>query len=273
MYTHAIFPVIPDDIRAAEKKTKIDVPTVHAQIEGFQETLREAGISIMEIETAEGKNNNLLYLNDLAIVIGQTALIGRTVKVKETPEQLVRILKQLVWKVDICPAKTYGGDKIILDAQDVLFTGKEILVSTRKNGTNLEGAVVLSRTFSSHHIVVLPFNKLQPIRHYISVAIPGEVLTIGNSKEAEEVKQIMRSKTTYTYNVITTDDSTAAACLNFNNRVVFRQDRPEPKFSKLREDGLELWALDVSEISKITSPFTRFCLLVNDGSSANQKQA
>lgn len=39
------------------------------------------------------------------------------------------------------------GKPVVLEGSDVLYTGKEIFVGIRKNGTNFEGALVNIRFF------------------------------------------------------------------------------------------------------------------------------
>uniref|UniRef100_A0A1I7W8J3 Recep_L_domain domain-containing protein n=1 Tax=Heterorhabditis bacteriophora TaxID=37862 RepID=A0A1I7W8J3_HETBA len=55
--------------------------------------------------------------------------------------QLVKILSDLSWNVVECP-QNKNGRTVVLQGSDVLFTGKEIFVGIRKNGTNLEGAML-----------------------------------------------------------------------------------------------------------------------------------
>ncbi|CAJ0935389.1 unnamed protein product, partial [Mesorhabditis belari] len=261
MYTHAIFAKFPEKVKPEEKKIKLDQELLRAQCDGFQETLRQAGIAIMELPE-ESNQCCSLFVNDLAVVIGQTALICRTTKLKEVPDSLRRMLKQLVWRVLECPQKTDKGTKVYLEASDVLYTGKEIFVATRKNGTNVEGAMILARAFPSLPVVIVPLGNSPPLRFFLSMALPEKVIAVGNSKEAQNVLKLVEREATFRYKTITTAEDTASACLNVNGRVVVRQDRPEAKYSSLKDEGLELWALDVSELSKLGHPFTRFCLLV-----------
>jgi hypothetical protein len=47
----------------------------------------------------------------------------------------------LAWQVVEAPAQVHGKP-VVLEGSDVLFTGREIFVGIRKNGTNTEGALV-----------------------------------------------------------------------------------------------------------------------------------
>lgn len=52
-----------------------------------------------------------------------------------------QLLKELTWDVQEAPKQEHGRP-VVLEGSDVLFTGREIFVGIRKNGTNTEGALV-----------------------------------------------------------------------------------------------------------------------------------
>lgn len=56
------------------------------------------------------------------------------------------ILKRLVLNIVHAPLNEHGK-LVILEGSDVVYTGKEIFVGIRKNGTNIEGALVLIKIY------------------------------------------------------------------------------------------------------------------------------
>lgn len=70
------------------------------------------------------------------------------------------MLKQLAWQVVETPKVSKQRKVIVLEASDVLYTGKEVFVGIRRNGTNMEGALVffpISGIFSSIQDYVIRF--------------------------------------------------------------------------------------------------------------------
>lgn len=98
------------------------------------------------------------------------------------------ILKDLAWQIVEAP-ETEHGKNVILEGSDVLFTGKEIFVGIRKNGTNMEGALVVGRTFPDIPVVPIQINGKLPLKYYVSVAADG-VLTTSNNKEAISIRTV-----------------------------------------------------------------------------------
>jgi hypothetical protein len=54
---------------------------------------------------------------------------------------MAQLLRGLTWDVQMTPKQEHGKP-VVLEGSDVLFTGREIFVGIRKNGTNTEGALV-----------------------------------------------------------------------------------------------------------------------------------
>ena len=87
-----------------------------------------------------------LFADDIAIVINGTALLTKP-KIKNKrnstsrANEFISHLNILAWQVVEAPTQLHGR-QVVLEGSDVLFTGKEIFVGIRKNGTNTEGALV-----------------------------------------------------------------------------------------------------------------------------------
>lgn len=132
-----------------------------------------------------------LFPDDAAIVINGTALITRPKKNNTIRSHEIKlILKDIAWQILETPELEHGKN-VILEGSDVLFTGKEIFVGIRKNGTNMEGALVVGRTFPDLPVVPIQINGKLPLKYYVSVAADG-VLTTSNEKEATNIKIVSR---------------------------------------------------------------------------------
>lgn len=95
------------------------------------------------------------------------------------------MLEELSWQVIEAPANDHGKP-VVLEGSDVLFTGKEIFVGTRKNGTNMEGAMV-----SSFHLLVYFDTDLYYICSHIKIAVLIDILTFSlNSNMCMNYKRI-----------------------------------------------------------------------------------
>jgi N-dimethylarginine dimethylaminohydrolase len=130
-----------------------------------------------------------LFSDDAAIVINGTALLTRPKKITASrlPE-IKSVLKDLTWNIEETPEQEHGK-AVILEGSDVLFTGKEIFVGIRKNGTNIEGALVVSRIFADLPVIPIQINAKMPLKYYVSVAADG-VLTTTAEKEAISIRTV-----------------------------------------------------------------------------------
>lgn len=76
--THAIIiRVPPRALKIDDKKLKVDFELVRKQQEDLCDTLREAGLDVIELAPEENAVVQSLFADDAAIVINGTALIGR----------------------------------------------------------------------------------------------------------------------------------------------------------------------------------------------------
>uniref|UniRef100_A0A915PLJ3 ATP-dependent DNA helicase n=1 Tax=Setaria digitata TaxID=48799 RepID=A0A915PLJ3_9BILA len=253
-YTHAIVVRIPSTVKM-EKKIKVDLALAEKQLEELSETLREAGVDIIELSPEERCVQQSLFTGDAAICINGTALITRPRKNGSRLLEISNLLSQLAWQVIETPRTSDHNKEVVLEGSDVLYTGKEIFVGIRKNGTNMEGALVVARTFSDLAVIpiILPGN--QPLRHYVSL-ISANVLAVGSSREAKQVVQIifnfqrMEREATFRYKTLTLKHDEAANCLNVNDYVIYRLDTPET-----------MVGVTAGELTKIGSHLSRFVLL------------
>ncbi|VIO89491.1 ATP-dependent DNA helicase, RecQ family protein [Brugia malayi] len=257
-YTHAIVVRIPSKVKM-EKRIRIDLDLAAKQMEELCETLREAGVDIIELSAEERCIQQSLFTGDAAICINGTALITRPRKNGNRLLEISNLLNQLAWQVVETPQASEHNKEIVLEGSDVLYTGKEVFVGIRKNGTNMEGALIVARTFSDLAVIPITLPGNQPLRHYVSL-ISADVLAVGSSKEAKQVIQRMEREATFRYKTFTVKHDEAVNCLNVNDYVIYREDTPETKFQILHE-SLQMAGITANELVKIGSPISRFVLL------------
>uniref|UniRef100_A0A0R3RRP9 Dimethylargininase n=1 Tax=Elaeophora elaphi TaxID=1147741 RepID=A0A0R3RRP9_9BILA len=257
-YTHAIVVRIPSNVKT-ERRIKVDLALAEKQLEELCETLREAGVDIIELSPEERCVQQSLFAGDAAICINGTALITRPRKSGSRLLEIGNLLNQLAWQVVETPQFSENNKEIVLEGSDLLYTGKEVFVGIRKNGTNMEGALVVARTFSDLAVIPITLPGNQPLRQYVSL-ISADVLAVGSSKEAKQVIQRMEREATFRYKTLTVKHDEAVNCLNVNDYAIYRQDTPETKFQILHEP-IQMVGITAGELAKIGSPISRFVLL------------
>jgi len=259
-YTHAVVVRIGAHVKFEDKKSasKTDVELAKKQQEDLNDTLREAGIEVIELAPEDGAPLQSLHVDDYAIVINGTALICRPKKPSTRVAEIQSILASLAWDVAEAPQQEHGKP-VVLEGSDVLYTGREIFVGIRKNGTNTEGALVVARTFSDLSVVPIPIHGNLPLKQHISLAA-ADVLTIGKGKDSQAILHRLERDATFRYRVLTLGSEEAVSCFNVNDRLIFRHDLNES--FRLLQPPTELWGVTVGELVKLGSPLSKFCLLV-----------
>lgn len=259
-YTHAIIVRMPNSVKFdGDKKAKVDFVLARKQLEDLSDILREAGVEVIELPPEEGCPQQNLYADDTAIVINGTALMTRPKKPGSRMQEISGLLSDLSWQLFEAPENEHGKP-VVLEGSDVLFTGKEVFVGTRKNGTNIEGALVVGRTFSDLAVIPITLPGLQPLKHYVSL-VSSDVLAVGTSKEAKQVLQQIERQATFRYKTLTVEHDEAVNCMNVNDHIIYRQDTPDTKFQILKEP-LKVWGVAASDLVALGDPISRFCLLI-----------
>ncbi|KAI6233364.1 Dimethylargininase [Aphelenchoides fujianensis] len=261
-FTHAIVVRIPQNLKFESKKAAkhTDVATARKQQEDLNDTLREAGVDVIELPPEEGTHPVNLFADDTMVVINGTALITRPKKGNSRTKEIAEIVREFALQLLEAPEQERGKN-VVLEGSDVVFTGREIFVGLRKNGTNMEGALVVARTFPDLPVIPIQLPNQQPLKFFVSVAADG-ILAMGKTKEATIVRQRIERESTFRYKVLSVEADELIGCLNVNSHAIFRQDKKESvKFRDL-QPPIELWGIAGDELTKIGAPFSRFVLLV-----------
>ncbi|GMT34349.1 hypothetical protein PFISCL1PPCAC_25646, partial [Pristionchus fissidentatus] len=266
--THALFIRIPDALKSEDKKRKIEIEVLKKQQDELRATLYEAGVQIIDLPLLEsGKDKEpaaSILVGDLVIVIRGIALLTRPKKDvnEERIKQIEETLKKLTWAVHRTPTHE-NGNKVVLEGADVLFTGREVFVGIRKGATNVEGAMTVARMFKDFPVITLFMNdKTHPLRHHLSM-VNDRVIAVGTSKEAQSLLERVEREASFRYKRLTIEDEAAVACLNVNDRLLFRSDVKDARYNVLQGSGMELWGMDVTELVKAGAPFSRHCVLLD----------
>ncbi|KAI6204532.1 hypothetical protein M3Y94_00685600 [Aphelenchoides besseyi] len=268
-FTHAIVVRVPTTTLKFDSKKlakQCDLSVARKQQEDLNDTLRESGVEVIELEPEEGTNVVNLFADDTIVMINGTALITRPKKGNTRTKEIAEIVREFAWQLIECPEQERGKN-VVLEGSDVVYTGKEIFVGIRKNGTNVEGGMVVARTFPDIPCIPIHIGNQHPLKFYVSVATDG-VLSMGKSKEASIVRQRIERESTFRYKVLSIEPDELVSCLNVNNHLIFRQDKNEKVEFRLIQPPTELWGLtSAQELTKIGAPFSRFCLLLRKISS------
>lgn len=265
-FTHVLIPAFPQVFKP-EKKQKLDLELLKQEYNVFVDILKESGVNIIQMPTSTNQASSL-YLEDAVIVVNGTALICTlNDNICVTEQQLISELEGLSWKVKkIDPL--YRGKKVQLFGSDVLFTGKEIFVGIRKHGTNREGALVLSSVFCDVPVIPVQMgDKSLPLKSYISFCAEN-VLAVGTSKEAQNILKRVEHESTLTYKKLTLHDIEGANGIYVNGKLLFRQDH-SGLYLPIEKEGVQLWPVDATQLSKISTHLSRFCIFLKNIKTIN----
>jgi dimethylargininase len=144
---------------------------------------------------------------------------------KQVNLQMAELLRSLAWDVHEAPKQEHGKT-VLLEGSDVLYTGREIFVGIRKNRTNVEGALVVARTFPDLSVISIPIGGQHPLKHHVALA-GNDVLAVGKSREAQSILHRLERDAIFRYKTLTVENEEAVCCMNVNDHVVFRHDLNE----------------------------------------------
>uniref|UniRef100_A0A1A8EAF0 Dimethylarginine dimethylaminohydrolase 1 n=1 Tax=Nothobranchius kadleci TaxID=1051664 RepID=A0A1A8EAF0_NOTKA len=213
-YTHALVRGIPASLTRAALRmqpTEVDLDMARREHEAYVEVLRaRLGLEVVELPADESLPD-CVFVEDAAVVCGETALItrpGAESRRRET-DAVKRALKDLNLNI-----VEMTDENATLDGGDVLFTGQEFFVGLSKR-TNQRGAEILADAFKDYAVSTVPVMEGLHLKSFCSMGGPGLII-IGSSEPAQKALKIMQQMSDYRYDKLTVPDDLAANCIYMN---------------------------------------------------------
>ncbi|XP_008332317.1 N(G),N(G)-dimethylarginine dimethylaminohydrolase 1 [Cynoglossus semilaevis] len=213
-YTHAIVRGIPASLAKEALRScpsEVDVVQARREHEKYQEILRTTfGLEVVELPADESLPD-CVFVEDAAVVCGDTALItrpgaeSRRGETKAMKEALEALNMNVVEMTD---------ENATLDGGDVLFTGQEFFVGLSKR-TNQRGAEILADVFKDYAVSTVPVQQGLHLKSFCSMGGPGLIL-VGSSEPAQKALKIMQQMSDHRYDKLVVPDDLAANCIYVN---------------------------------------------------------
>ncbi|XP_047130469.1 N(G),N(G)-dimethylarginine dimethylaminohydrolase 1-like isoform X1 [Hydra vulgaris] len=225
------------------------------QHEDYITALRNAGISDIKILESDESLPDCVFVEDTAIVIGQTALItnpGASSRKLET----ISVLKHFKNSDCIKNIHIMTGPACC-DGGDVLFTGKEIFVGISRR-SNLEGVVTIKNVFNNFPVHALDIgSKHLHLKSFLSM-LNENTIALGKSETAQFVKKQLLNKACEKYEFFEVSDDYAANVIYANGVLIHRSVNEFPESFKLFNNlpVKTKISLNCSEISKVDGALT-----------------
>ncbi|XP_029987847.1 N(G),N(G)-dimethylarginine dimethylaminohydrolase 1 isoform X1 [Sphaeramia orbicularis] len=213
-YTHAVVRGIPTSlVRDALRSSQadVDLAKAHGEHEAYVEVLRtRLGLEVVELP-ADETLPDCVFVEDAAVVCGDTALITRPGAESRRGETdaMKAALKNLNLNI-----VEMTDENATLDGGDVLFTGREFFVGLSKR-TNQRGAEILADAFKDYAVSTVPVLEGLHLKSFCSMGGPG-LIVIGSSEPAQKALKIMQQMSDHRYDKLTVPDDIAANCIYMN---------------------------------------------------------
>ena len=264
-YTRAVCRKIPrsivsEGLRLEEPENPLDFSLATKQLESYVQALREAGIEDITLLEADERVPDCVFVEDTAVVIGDTALI--TNPGAEARRAEVEVIHEHFKKEPDMQVIAMQGDAHA-DGGDVLFTGREIFVglSTRTNKDGVESIREAFPAFPVHAIRV--GDGTLHLKSLMSMA-GHSTIVFGESCNAIAAKELVLSTATVHYDTITVPDDSAANCLFINGVLVHRSAEEFPACADVFGVSVQvkkMVGLNMSELEKVDGALTCCSLL------------
>jgi len=248
-YTHAVVCRIPFNVQMdapTSQHAHVELVRARKEQEEFCDTLREAGVDVIELAPEENAPASSLFVEDGAIVCNGTALITRPSHPVRRKD-MAALFMELGLHVLELDGEAYK--QVMLDGSDVLFTGREFFVGISKR-TNVAGAMEVAKTFPEFPVTPVKIAGPHHLKYYVCLAGPS-VLAVGSSKESQNILKRIEREATFRYQVLTLPSDDGVNCLNINGTLLFRPEisGAAEKFQSLQET--RLCPVDMLELSKM----------------------
>ncbi|XP_059153547.1 N(G),N(G)-dimethylarginine dimethylaminohydrolase 1-like isoform X2 [Physella acuta] len=195
----------------------IDIEKAKQEYETIREVLKNCDINIIELVEDESYPD-CCFVDDTAVVIGNTALIARPGHTSRQGEvgEIRKVLKGDL-RMNVVEIQ---NAKATLDGGDVLFTGKEIFVGVGKR-TNDFGAQAVAEAFPEYAVSKVNFAKCEALHLKDVFNMAGRnVMAVAPGPDVQAVLRQMQDVADYPYHVMQMDSRMATDMLYVNGHLI-----------------------------------------------------
>lgn len=214
LYTHAVVRGIPASLAKGALRTsqaEVDLTGARAEHEAYVEVLKtRLGLEVVELPADESLPD-CVFVEDAAVVCGETALITRPGA--ESRRRETEVMKEALKNLNLNLVEM-TDENAMLDGGDVLFTGQEFFVGLSKR-TNQRGAEILADAFKDYAVSTVPVLEGLHLKSFCSMGGPGLII-IGSSEPAQKTLKIMQQMSDHRYDKLTVPNDIAANCVYMN---------------------------------------------------------
>ncbi|XP_013080460.2 N(G),N(G)-dimethylarginine dimethylaminohydrolase 1-like isoform X1 [Biomphalaria glabrata] len=266
-YNFAIICRVPNSLKnrsvgSDNYQEGLDLEKTRQEYETIREVLKNCDINIIELVEDENYPD-CCFVDDTAVVIGNTALIARPGHSSRQGEvgEIRKVLKGDL-KMNVVEIQ---NPKATLDGGDVLFTGKEIFVGVGKR-TNDFGAQAVAEAFPEYAVSKVNFANCQALHLKDVFNMAGRnVMAVAPGPDVQLVLRQMQDVADYPYNVMQMDTTLATDMLFVNGHLIHhvRNEMGDKSYGAL--DEKILWPrhhVQFSELSKVGGTIGSLALLI-----------
>jgi len=269
-YTHALVSRVPTNY--AKVKTIdgscIDVERARDQQETLVRCLRGLDVDVLELPPDE-ESPHSVFINDCAVVLQGLALLCNPAagqeRVNDTATVRAILKKELGLTVLELESPT-----ALLNASDVLFTGREFFVGIGKQ-TNTEGAQILANTWPEYPCTPVKVEGSRRLRDRVTMA-GLDVLSVSSADASQNILKRIEREASHRYKTLTLPEEDAANCLFVNGTLIHIDAVEASDSAKLLEERIDYsrHSLSLSEFQKAGRGLTSVCLLINKTKTIRQ---
>jgi len=261
-YTHALISRVPPTFQTLKTidGSCIDLERARAQQERLVGCLRDLSVDVLELPPDDDSPCSV-FINDCAVVLQGIALICRPGG-GERLADLATVRSVLRNELGMNPVE-FGSNTALLNASDVLFTGKEFFVGLGRE-TNTEGALVLANTWPEYPCTPIKMDGCLHLRDRVTLAGP-DVLSVSSGTISQTILKRIEREASHRYQTLTLPEEDAANSIFVNGTLIHIDATEAPESSKLFCERVDYPQISVclSEFQKTGRGLSSICLLFN----------
>lgn len=258
-YTHALISRVPSTFQTLKTVdgSCIDLERARVQQERLVGRLRDLGVDVLELPPDDDSPCSV-FINDCAVILQGIALICRPGGERLTDLATVRsVLRN---ELGMNPVEL-GSSTALLNASDVLFTGKEFFVGVGPE-TNTEGALILANTWPEYPCTPIKMDGWRHLRDRVTLAGP-DVLSVSSGSISQTILKRIEREASHRYQTLTLPDENAANSIFANGTLIHIDATEAPESAKLFSERVDYPQISVclSEFQKTGRGLSSVCLL------------